>query len=227
MTVTRRRKIVSIAVALVMQRIAFFLLFRTSGCSSSPRNDFLIKLKIFWCLFLSYRPMVSTPRELPRDCQNDIYSVVILNEAYDPIAGRLAVLSGKADEFFQELEMEIMLECCKYGKILRVLSPESEEWEGSVAVTFEEDNAAEACAASLSNRWFGGRQLESELMLPRSKSSSSSSGIQSEIVEEQDGILEGMRARVPVVPDEPFLEPHDAAGTYQAEDVEDFLNSLL
>jgi hypothetical protein len=67
-------------------------------------------------------------------------------------------------DFFVELEADLLEMCAKFGKIRRVVSPEGEPFEGTVAVTFVEEEAARSCAVAMDGRFFDGREVETELV---------------------------------------------------------------
>jgi hypothetical protein len=62
----------------------------------------------------------------------------------------------------------MLAECCKYGKIICLLSPEGPMFDslGCIAVTFESMTAARDCASSLHGRWFDSRQIETLVFSP-------------------------------------------------------------
>ena len=52
----------------------------------------------------------------------------------------------------------------RLGKARRIVSPEGGEWEGAVAVTFEEEESAKRCVSTIGGRYFDGRQVEAEFV---------------------------------------------------------------
>jgi hypothetical protein len=98
---------------------------------------------------------------LPPECEAANCPVCLLIGVYDPLD-----LSSKAETFFEDLEADLLLECCKFGKILRICTPQAKELEGCIALTFHVIEAAENCAASLRGRWFGGKQLQTHVYPP-------------------------------------------------------------
>ena len=64
----------------------------------------------------------------------------------------------------------MLVECCKFGKVLRLVSPEGVLFDhlGCIAVTFESMAAARDCASSLHGRWFDSRQIETLVFSPPS-----------------------------------------------------------
>ena len=62
----------------------------------------------------------------------------------------------------------MLAECCKFGKIICLMSPEGPVFDplGCIAVTFESMAAARECASSLHGRWFDSRQIETLVFSP-------------------------------------------------------------
>jgi hypothetical protein len=60
----------------------------------------------------------------------------------------------------------MLVESCKSGKVIVLLSPEGELFESCVAVTFEDISAAKDCASALHGRWFDGRELAAQVFPP-------------------------------------------------------------
>lgn len=62
----------------------------------------------------------------------------------------------------------MLAECCKFGRIICLLSPEGPVFDplGCIAVTFESMAAARECASSLHGRWFDSRQIETLVFSP-------------------------------------------------------------
>jgi hypothetical protein len=62
----------------------------------------------------------------------------------------------------------MLVECCKFGKVLRLVSPEGPLFDplGCIAVTFEIMAAARDCSSSLHGRWFDSRQIETMVFSP-------------------------------------------------------------
>jgi hypothetical protein len=102
---------------------------------------------------------------LPPECEGSKYPVCLLVGAYNP----REVTKDNVATFFEDLEGDLLIECCKFGKIVRIHSPESKEFEGCVAITFYTAEAAEMCAADLHGRWFGGQQLRVDISYPSSE----------------------------------------------------------
>jgi hypothetical protein len=109
-------------------------------------------------------------------------------------------------------------ECCKYGKVLRLVLPEGPLFEGlgCVAVTFDEERSAVACTQSLEGRRFDGRVIETMVFRPPPAIEPMNSAIAESKTEYDDQTT----AQVLV-----STEAVDIA-TAGAE-VDDFLNSLL
>lgn len=66
--------------------------------------------------------------------------------------------------FFIELEADLLEACVKFGQIRRVVSPDGDAFEGAIAVTFVEEEAARKCAEAMDGRFFDGREVETELV---------------------------------------------------------------
>ena len=85
----------------------------------------------------------------------------------------------------------MLVECCKFGKVLRLVTPEGPLFDslGCIAVTFESMASARECASSLHGRWFDSRQIETLVFSPPaptfsfSSSSSSSSSSHSQYLQ--------------------------------------------
>lgn len=62
----------------------------------------------------------------------------------------------------------MLVECCKFGKVIRLLAPEGTLFDslGCIAVTFETIEGAKSCAFSLDGRWFDSRQIETLVFSP-------------------------------------------------------------
>jgi hypothetical protein len=62
----------------------------------------------------------------------------------------------------------MLVECCKFGKVIRLVSPEGPLFDplGCIAVTFERMAAARDCSSSLHGRWFDSRQIETMVFSP-------------------------------------------------------------
>lgn len=62
----------------------------------------------------------------------------------------------------------MLVECCKFGKVIRLVSPEGPLFDplGCIAVTFEIMAAARDCSSSLHGRWFDSRQIETMVFSP-------------------------------------------------------------
>ena len=128
--------------------------------------------------------------------------VVLLCNVYNPSDS-----SCHDPKFFVDLEADMLIECVKYGKVLRLMTPEGPQFDhrGCIAVTYEAADAARACAGALHGRRFDGKQVDAMMFAPQT------------IVEEKlpNGLMPSISA------------PSSEEPTVEAEDVEDFLNSLL
>lgn len=62
----------------------------------------------------------------------------------------------------------MLIECCKFGKVIRLVSPEGCLFDslGCIAVTFENMTSARECSSSLHGRWFDSRQIETKVFSP-------------------------------------------------------------
>ena len=62
----------------------------------------------------------------------------------------------------------MLIECCKFGKVIRLVSPEGALFDslGCIAVTFENMASARECSSSLHGRWFDSRQIETKVFSP-------------------------------------------------------------
>ena len=100
----------------------------------------------------------------------------------------------------------MLIECVKYGKVLRLMTPEGPQFDhrGCIAVTYESADAARACAGALHGRRFDGKQVDAMMFAPR-------------VANEE----------VPVGLVPATSVPSSEEPTAEAEDVEDFLNSLF
>lgn len=65
-------------------------------------------------------------------------------------------------EFRTELEEDVESEAKKFGEVDKVKVFTTNP-DGAVSVRFKEGQAAEQCAAAMTGRWFGGRQLEARM----------------------------------------------------------------
>ena len=146
---------------------------------------------------------------LPPECLVQTRPVVLLSNVYDPTDS-----SCHHSTFFSDLEADMLIECVKYGKVLRLMTPEGPEFDhrGCIAVTYETADAARACAGALHGRRFDGKQIDAMMFA-------------TPVLEE--AVSESLTAPA----SSSFEPPPDAATittqTADAEDVEDFLSSLL
>ena len=147
----------------------------------------------------------------------------------------------------------MLVECCKFGKVLRLVTPEGPLFDslGCIAVTFESVVSARECASSLHGRWFDSRQIETLVFSPPaptfsfpSSSSSSSSHSQSQSLQgtQQDVGSSGLGSSAYVQhssSDPSITKPTNVITVNPAPpvqhpqveidlpDVDDFLNSFL
>jgi hypothetical protein len=108
------------------------------------------------------------------------------------------------------------------GRVKVLLTPDHALLVGSVAVTFEDESVARVCQEKLGGRWFDGRQLSVELVLPPTGPSGDkdSSMRHDNFVTAPVDVVAGATAREEC--------PLDVAAVEEvAQGVEDFLNSLL
>ncbi|CAM9979989.1 unnamed protein product [Discosporangium mesarthrocarpum] len=57
----------------------------------------------------------------------------------------------------------MLMECVKFGTVVRVGTPEAQPLIGSVCITFETVEGARGCAAAMHGRWFDQRQIQAEI----------------------------------------------------------------
>lgn len=152
----------------------------------------------------------SAHQTLPAECQADKYPVVLLWDAYDSVAIQQILASDP--NFLVDLESDLLLECCKYGKVLRLISPMSPAFDGCVVVTYANACDAESCKHSLDQRWFDGRQIHAQLLLPRDESTPNTN------------VLHQPLSATTLSNDQSSESLADGA---DVQDVEDFLNSFL
>ena len=143
------------------------------------------------CSWKTHFPSVVSTRAFP-------FPVLLLRHAFDP--GR----ADLADGYLADIQTDIMIECCKFGKIKSVFLPAVDElsssWlNGCAFVTFFNDVDAKECAIYLHNRSFERRRLKACLCLSK--------------VEEEAAFVDVAESKCEQVSIE--------------EDVENFLNSLL
>lgn len=163
-----------------------------------------------------------------------MYPVTLLSKVYNPYASECTT----DPNFFGDLEADMLVECCKFGRVMSLILPEGDIFDslGCIAVTFETVESARECASSLHGRWFDSRQIETlvfspPIALPTLFSSHglvtnnqisiekmgdiriiSTVNIDSDISDDKDISID-----IPVIAKDGKEEP----------DVDDFLNSLL
>lgn len=133
------------------------------------------------------------------------FPVLILRHAYD--LNRTTSTNYK-DDYLSEVQTDLMLECCKFGKIKSVFLPitdSSSSWfHGCAFITFHKESDAIDCANYLHNRSFEGRRLKGYICC--SQSAAASNEVQNVAESKLD----------------------DSAALHNIEvDVENFLNTLL
>lgn len=90
---------------------------------------------------------------LPQACKAESFFVVQLKQVYDSsvdadseeLAG-VQVNSGSPFRFPNIWQNDLLLECCKVGKVKAFVVPDSLSLVGSILVSYEEAKAAQACA---------------------------------------------------------------------------------
>lgn len=92
---------------------------------------------------------------LPAECRGREKPVVVLRHIFDP--AQCALRPGRT--FLDELEREIFAECSKYGQTLHVCALGDEEYQGSIAVTFDNVKVAELCCQDMAGRYFDQVQI--------------------------------------------------------------------
>ena len=101
------------------------------------------------------------------------------------------------------------------GRVKVLLTPEHPALVGCVTVSFHEEKGARTCLEKLNNRWFDGRQITVQLLLP---------------VASQRGNGEDKPLEADTIPDTSLvpLETENQEAIEEAvQGVDDFLNSLL
>ncbi|CAM9725083.1 unnamed protein product [Choristocarpus tenellus] len=94
---------------------------------------------------------------LPVECEADKHPVVVLWNVYTKE-------ESEADpNFFDDLEADMLMECVKFGTVMRVVTPDTPEFLGSVCVTFDGSVGARECSRAMHGRWFDQRQIEAEV----------------------------------------------------------------
>jgi len=101
---------------------------------------------------------------LPADCLANEYPVTLLSKVYNPYASECTT----DPNFFGDLEADMLVECCKFGRVISLILPEGDIFDslGCIAVTFETVGSARECASSLHGRWFDSRQIETLVFSP-------------------------------------------------------------
>lgn len=57
----------------------------------------------------------------------------------------------------------MLAECVKFGTVRKIVTPETDYYDGSVAVVFADIESAMNCGETMHGRWFDGRQIEVEM----------------------------------------------------------------
>lgn len=178
-------------------------------------------------------------RCIPEDCRNSFQNS--LPEALRPMKSSIVVLSNCFDqatteELLSSLEIEMMITACSYGDIdviERTISPSSGSQLddddnqalrvvfgdcGCFFIAFRDDHTAEACAVALHKSMFNNRTIAAHWMpkvpIVHIKEDSLADNDQM-VIEEHPNITA----------DETIVDEEDIQ--QDADDVEDFLNSLL
>jgi hypothetical protein len=114
------------------------------------------------------------------------------------------------------------MECRKMGPLRLMTVRAVGLKEGAVAATYETDEAARLCASSLEGRWFDGRRLITRLVMPQQSQSNPAYATQGSWPSGSAGVT-------PVLSDiiQEVSAEESAIVEAVAEDVENFLNSLL
>jgi HIV Tat-specific factor 1 len=73
-----------------------------------------------------------------------------------------AAEGGDPDQFYEELEREVGLECQRIGGSIEKLTVFRDSPVGAIAVKFSNSHGAEACKEALHGRWFDLRRIECE-----------------------------------------------------------------
>eukprot|EP01034_Spumella_vulgaris_P035358 gene35358-43600_t len=102
---------------------------------------------------------------LPPESEASQYPVTVIRNVFDSAMGG----DDFHGAFFDDLEADMLIECCKFGKVrfIQLLTPCAVLREGSIAVTFDTQSAAEDCAATLQGRFFDCKQLVTHVVLPK------------------------------------------------------------
>lgn len=58
--------------------------------------------------------------------------------------------------------MDLMIDCCRYGKVRKIVTPDNANLLGTVAVTYEDVTGLENCYAALNGRCFDGKNIRVE-----------------------------------------------------------------
>lgn len=106
----------------------------------------------------NYFPAVISTCEFP---------ILLLRHAYDPSQTNRR---NTEDAYLADIQTDLMIECCKFGKIKSIFLPtiDSSSWlNGCAFVTFLKDAEARECAAYLHNRNFERRKLKVCLCLSK------------------------------------------------------------
>jgi hypothetical protein len=121
-------------------------------------------------------------------------------------------------KFCGHSQADLIEECCKYGKVLRLVVPEGALFDdlGCVAVTFEHAESAVACTTALEGRRFDGRVIETMVFYPPEQPPPALVRASAEC--KTDTICNTVTSGI---------STNDAVPGTDGADVDDFLNSLL
>ena len=96
-------------------------------------------------------------------CDKNIHHCpfVVLQNVYNMITMQALSSDPNAlDAYLTDLESDLLVECCKYGNVLRVLTPEEGTPLGDcIVVIFSKNEEARSCAQAVHEKAFDGRQL--------------------------------------------------------------------
>ena len=163
---------------------------------------------------------------LPKECFAETCHVVQLRGVYDPHSTdteseAFAVIQVEKSialsmSYSWSLQSDLLLECCKVGKVKAFVVPDSPSLEGSVLVSYEEASSARACAESF--RDIHGK--EAEVFSPPSEPSEPT--LDAACADDDDP-----GGEMKPVTDQPVMTTTTEGAEDLAAGVDDFLNSLL
>lgn len=167
---------------------------------------------------------------LPEAIKSMVSSKVVISNCYDQTA---------TEELLSSLEIEMMITACSYGDIdviERAIAPSSSSdisnnhdtmksifgEGGCFIIAFREDRVAEACATAMHGSMFNGRKVAAHWIskFPVIQ--------QAEELLTTDDVNKSLNIMMETASDAALVVPVDEESIRkEAEDVEDFLNSLL